>query len=126
MSKCSFGQRKIEYLGHIVSEKGVEMDGRKIQAIRQWPSPKNVTQLKGFLGLSGYYRRFIKGYANIADPLTRLLAKDAFKWDDQAQSAFERLKDVLTEAPILTLQDFSKSFILETDAFGVGIGAVLS
>lgn len=126
LSKCSFGQKKIDYLGHVVSSNGVEMDPVKIQVVREWPPPTTVSQLKGFLGLSGYYRHFVKGYAAIASPLTDLLAKDAFTWHDQAQLAFDTLKFALTAAPVLALPNFNLPFILETDASGTGIGAILS
>ena len=125
-SKCSFGQSQIEYLSHTVSGRGVEMDATKVQAIQQWPPPSNLKQLRGFLGLSGYYRRFIRNYALIASPLTALLKKDNFLWGDQATRAFTTLKAAITSAPVLQLPDFSKPFILETDASGEGIGAVLS
>lgn len=77
-SKCSFGQQKIDYLGHVVSAGGVEMDPSKVQTVTDWPTPMSVSQLRGFLGLSGYYRKFVRGYASVASPLTDLLAKDAF------------------------------------------------
>ncbi|XP_028776266.1 uncharacterized protein LOC114733022 [Neltuma alba] len=126
MCKCAFGRRRIEYLGHVISERGVEMDESKVKAIQDWPQPTNATQLKGFLGLSGYYRRFIKKYAQIASPLTKLLGKDAFDWTNEAQCAFETLKEAIIQAPVLILPDFTKPFILETDASGIGLGAVLS
>ncbi|XP_028753579.1 uncharacterized protein LOC114713158 [Neltuma alba] len=126
MTKCVFGQCRIDYLGHVISKKGVEMDESKITAIKQWPVPQNVTQLKGFLGLSGYYRRFIQGYAQIAGPLTKLLTKDGFRWNDEAHLAFETLKEAIVHDPVLTLPDFSKPFVLEIDASRVGIGAMLS
>ena len=126
LSKCSFGQHQVEYLGHTVSGKGIAMENSKIQAILAWPAPTNVRQLKGFLGLSGYYRRFIKGYAALAGPLTELLKKDKFHWQEETSRAFAKLKEALTQAPVLALPNFSLPFELETDASEVGIGAVLS
>ncbi|MCH80874.1 Ty3/gypsy retrotransposon protein, partial [Trifolium medium] len=125
LSKCSFGVLEIEYLGHMVTGHGVSMDKDKVQAVINWPTPKNVNQLRGFLGLTGYYRRFIKSYAKIASPLTDLLKKAAYEWNDQAELAFQQLKTAITSAPVLALPNFHKPFILETDASGVGIGAVL-
>jgi hypothetical protein len=126
LSKCSFGMTKVDYLGHTVTGDGVTMDKLKVQAVIDWPIPKNLKQLRGFLGLTGYYRRFIKSYATIAAPLTDLLKKDSFQWSDVAAEAFHHLKHAITSAPVLVLPDFSKPFILETDASGIGIGAVLS
>lgn len=126
LSKCAFGQSKVDYLGHVISVQGVEVDPDKVQVVRDWPTPTSVTHLKAFLGLSGYYRRFIRSYAQIASPLTDLLKRDSFVWSDRAQAAFDQLKRVLTEALVLTLPDFSQSFTLETDASGSGVGAVLS
>jgi hypothetical protein len=125
LSKCSFGVSEIEYLGHVVSGQGVSMDREKIQAVLDWPPPKNIKQLRGFLGLTGYYRRFIQSYAKLASPLTDLLKKEAYVWSVQAETAFHQLKSAITSAPVLALPDFAKPFILETDASGVGIGAVL-
>ncbi|GAU49705.1 hypothetical protein TSUD_182030 [Trifolium subterraneum] len=125
-SKCVFAQRQIEYLGHIVSTKGVEPIQAKVQAIQQWLVPRSVKALRGFLGLTGFYRRFIQGYATIATPLTQLLKKDQFGWNQEAQLAFETLKMAITQAPILVLPNFSLPFTVETDASGVGMGAVLS
>lgn len=125
LSKCSFGDTEVDYLGHKVSGLGVSMENTKVQTVLDWPTPNNVKQLRGFLGLTGYYRRFIKSYANIAGPLTDLLQKDSFLWNNEAEAAFVKLKKAMTEAPVLSLPDFSQPFILETDASGIGVGAVL-
>ncbi|GAU23864.1 hypothetical protein TSUD_369720 [Trifolium subterraneum] len=126
LSKCSFGQREVDYLGHIVSYSGVLMDAGKIKDVLEWPIPKNIKQVRGFLGLTGYYRRFIKAYAQIVGPLTDLLKKDAFVWNNEAETSFNKLKHAITSAPVLRLPDFSKPFTLETDASGTGVGAVLT
>ncbi|GKA13867.1 ty3-gypsy retrotransposon protein [Tanacetum coccineum] len=125
LSKCAFGQERTEYLGHVVTGAG-EMDPAKVIAVANWPIPTSVSQLRAFLGLTGYYRRFIKQYASIANLLTTLIQKNNFKWSHEAQSAFETLKQALQTSPVLVLPDFSKLFIVETDAIGHGIGAIIS
>jgi hypothetical protein len=124
-SKCTLAQPSISYLGHIVSSIGVGPDPEKIKAMVEWPAPKNLKQLRGFLGLTGFYRKFVSQYARIAAPLTNLLKRDAFAWSQDAQSAFEALKHAMTQAPVLALPNFDADFIIVTDASGTGMGAVL-
>lgn len=123
--KCLFGKDTIEYLGHLVTKRGVMADPAKVEAMVSWPIPINLKQLRGFLGLTGYYRRFIKQYATIAAPLTDLLRKDAFKWSSIAEAAFESLKKAMTSTPVLRLLNFSLPFVVESDASNIGVGAVL-
>lgn len=125
LSKCSFAEKDIEYLWHSISSKGVSTEQSKILAVKQWPVPKNVKELRGFLGLTEYYKKFIKHYGLISRHLTDLLKKGVpFVWTSQAQAAFNQLKHALIHAPVLDIPDFSKQFILETDASDVGFGAV--
>ncbi|GJY57505.1 retrotransposon-related protein [Tanacetum coccineum] len=114
-SKCVFGTSKVEYLGHVISENGVATGPAKILAMREWPNSTTLKQLRGFIGLIGYYRRFIKDYATIAQPLTALLKNNAFQWSTQATMAFEALKDAMTKALVLKLPNFEVPFVVETD-----------
>jgi hypothetical protein len=113
------------YLGHIIGEKGVQVHQEKITAIREWPTPKTLTELRGFLGLCTYYRKFVKGFSQLCSPLTDLTKKGSFKWNDEAQVTMEKMKEVMSTYPVLALLDFSIPFTLECDASGEGIGAVL-
>lgn len=125
-SKCSFAQQHLDYLGHVIGIHGVSTDPEKVMAVQHWPIPKNLKQLRGFLGLAGYYRKFIKGYGILTKPLTELLKKDVkYKWEQQEQTAFDAVKMALTQSLALALPDFSKQFVVETDASDKGIGTVL-
>jgi hypothetical protein len=112
-------------LGHIISDRGLHVHQENIKAISDWPTPKNLMELRGFFGLCSYYRQFIRGFSRLGAPLTDLTKKGAFQWTEGAQQTFEKMKEVMGTFPILALLDFSQSFVLECDALGVGIGAVL-
>lgn len=124
-SKCVFAQSQLNYLGHIISAQGVAPDPDKIAAMLAWPVPTSPTALCGFLGLTGFYRKFIQGYALVASPLSNLLRKDQFQWSPATNSAFQLLKSSMTKAHILTTSDFSIPFTIETDASASAIGVVL-
>ena len=101
MSKCSFAQPQIDYLGHIISAHGVVTNPSKTQAMLAWPLPTTITELRGFLGLTVYYRRFVQNYGIIAKPLTQRLRKKQFIWSTEATQAFQALKHVMTQTPVL-------------------------
>jgi hypothetical protein len=124
-SKCFFGVKEVEYLGHIVSHEGVKVDPNKIKAMMDWSIPKTLKNLRGFLGLTGYYRKFVRNYGRITTPLTTLTKKDAFSWTPEETQYFEQLKEVMCKAHVLTTPDFTKTFIVECDASRNGIGVVL-
>ncbi|KAK6171893.1 hypothetical protein SNE40_018316 [Patella caerulea] len=126
-SKCNLFRDEVKYLGHIVSSNGIATDPTKIECVRGCRTPVNVTEVRSFLGLCSYYRRFIKHFSDIAKPLNKLTEKgQKFNWTDECESSFQTLKLRLTESPVLAYPDPTKSFILDTDASGYGIGAVVS
>jgi len=125
-SKCAFEQQELEYLRHIITNHDIKVDDSKIAAMVAWSRPTNISKLHGFLGLTGYYRKFVQNYSNIAQPLTNLLKKNQFGWHDAAEAAFLALKQAMITIPILVMPNFNEAFTIETDASGDGIGAVLT
>jgi hypothetical protein len=123
--KRSLGSLEVEYLGHIISKDGVQVDPNKIGSMQDCPCTKTLKRLCGFLGLTGYYRKFVWNYGKIATPLTSLLKKNAFTSTSVADHAFQALKYVVYSTSVLALPDFTKSFLLECDASGKGIGVIL-
>jgi hypothetical protein len=125
-SKCAFWLREVSFLGHVISAEGIAIDPSKVQEVLEWKSPKSVTQIRGFLGLAGYYHRFIPNFSKIAKPMTQLLEKEVkFKWSPQCEEAFLTVKKLLTTAPVLAQPDIEKPFDVYCDASGTGIGGVL-
>jgi len=106
----------LEYLGHIVTSHGDKVDQGKIQTMLNWPRPTNISELRGFLGLTGYYRKFVRDYNILNRPLTNLLKKGQFRWSEEAESAFQALKQAMTSTPTLIMPNFNESFVIESDA----------
>lgn len=126
-AKCFLFHRQVAYLGHIVSEHGVATDPSKVKKIQMWPAPTSIQEVRCFIGLASYYRRFVKDFASIAEPLHNLTKKNAhFQWHAEHQAAFDELKCCLTTAPVLGYPLDRGEMILDTDASDKGIGAVLS
>jgi hypothetical protein len=124
-SKCDFGMIELLYLGHIISAQGVQVNQEKIRANLDWPTPRSLIELRSFFGLCSYYKRFFRGVSQLGAPLTDFTKKGAFQWREESQWTFEKMKEVMSTCPILSLLDFSQSFILECDALGMGIGTML-
>src|SRR5438105_4821528 len=126
LSKCQFWLKEVSFLGHVLSSRGVAVDPSKVQEVLDWKSPTSVMEIRSFLGLAGYYRRFIQDFSKITKPMTKLLQKEAkFIWTSDYEAAFQQLKTLLTTAPVLTQPDITKSFDVYCDASGTGLGCVL-
>lgn len=125
--KCTFLKSSTTYIGHIISREGVMLDPGKVETVENFPIPKTSKDMKSFLGLCGYYRRFIKDFAKIAKPLNRLLKEvSEFIWTNEQETAFQQIKRCLISEPVLQYPDFTKEFTLVTDASQEALGAVLS
>ncbi|GKE16472.1 putative reverse transcriptase domain-containing protein, partial [Tanacetum coccineum] len=125
-SKCEFWIPKVQFLGHVIDSQGIHVDPAKIESIKYWASPKTATEIRQFLGLAGYYRRFIEGFSKIAKPMTKLTQKKVkFDWSDKAETAFQLIKQKLCSAPILALPEGSEDFIAYCDASIKGLDAML-
>ena len=124
--KCDLWMTDVKFLGHLISQDGITVDPAKIDSIIQWERPKNVTEVRTFLGLAGYYHRFVENFSRIAMPLTKLTKKEVkFVWDDSCEEAFRELKQRLNIAPILTVPNSDEPYVVFTDASGTGLGGVL-
>ena len=126
LSKCEFWLNEVYFLEHIVSKEGIRVDLKKIEVVVEWKPPRNVTEVRSFLGLAGYYRRFVKGFSMIAAPMTSLLQKNVkFECDEECQRSFDKMKAFLTEASVLTQPTCGKEYVIFSDASLNGLGCVL-
>jgi hypothetical protein len=126
LDKCNFCTNHVSFLGYVVTAQHVEVDHTKIDSIQRWPTPTTIAQIRSFLGLARFYRRFVQNFSTNAAPLIDLAKKGTpFTWGPSQEEAFVILKDKLTNAPLLQLPDFNKMFELECDASGIGLGGVL-
>jgi hypothetical protein len=126
LSKCEFWMKQVAFLGHVISKGGISVDPRKVQDVLSWNAPMSVGNIRSFLGLAGYYRRFIEGFSKISKSMTELLKKDKkFEWTFACEASFQELKKRLTTAPILVMPDMEKPFSIYCDASGRGLGCVL-
>jgi hypothetical protein len=125
-SKCEFWLKKVFFLGHVITNGGIAVDPGKVKDVLKWEPPTTVSEIRSFLGLAGYYRRFIEGFSKIVKPLTSLLEKDKkFVWSEACQDSFDELSKRLTTAPVLVMPDICKSFDIYRDASKQGLGCVL-
>lgn len=125
LSKCEFWLDQVIFLGHVVTKEGIAVDPEKIKAVKEWPAPTNVGEVRSFLGLAGYYRRFVENFSRIALPMTNLIKKNTrFQWTEKREKAFQELKERLTSAPILALPSGTEGFEVYSDASQEGLGCV--
>ncbi|XP_062118053.1 uncharacterized mitochondrial protein AtMg00860-like [Humulus lupulus] len=123
---CNFWMTEVKFLGHVISQEGITMDPAKIVSILQWERPKDVAEVRSFLGLVSYYCRFVENFSQISMPLTKLTRKDLkFVWDDNCKEAFRELKQRLTTVPVLTVPNSEEPYVVFTDVSGTGLGGVL-
>ena len=127
LSKCEFFKNHIQYLGHVISKDGISVDPNKIKAIINWPIPKDVPEVRSFMGITGYYQKFIEGFSKIANPITSLQKKGRkFVWDTKCEESFNKLKELLTTALVLRIKDPHRDFVVCTNACNEGLGGVLT
>ena len=125
-SKCEFWLKEVRFLGHVISGEGIAVDPTKVQSVMEWLAPTSVGEIRSFLGLAGYYQRFIENFSKIAKPMTKLLKKDTmFKWKEECEASFQELKRCLVTAPVLILPDIRKEFQVYCNASRLGLGSVL-
>ncbi|KAG5235399.1 Retrotransposon protein, Ty3-gypsy sub-class [Salix suchowensis] len=126
LDKCEFWLKEVVFLGHMISAEGIFVDPRKVEAVLKWERPTNMTEIQSFLGLAGYYRRFIEGFSTITSPLRRLTRKEVkFVWSEECEGSFQELKKRLTFAPVLALPLGTEGFVVYSDASKRGLGCVL-
>jgi hypothetical protein len=126
LSKCEFWWKEVSFLGHIISEGGLYVDPSKVKDVLSWNTPQNISHIRSFLGLAGYYIRFIEGFSKISKPMIELLVKDkTFEWTPRREASFQELKKRLTTTPVLTMPDMERLFSIYCDASGQGLGCVL-
>jgi hypothetical protein len=126
LNKCEFWLKEVSFLGHIISEEGISIDPSNVKDVLSWKTPQNVSDIRSFLGLAGYYRRFIEGFSKVSKSMTELLVKGkTFEWTSRREAGVQELKIRLTTALVLTMHDVEKSFSIYCDASGQGLGCVL-
>jgi hypothetical protein len=126
LSKCEFWLKQVAFLGHVISKGEISVDPSKVQDMLSWKAPTSVSDIRSFLGLAGYYQRFIEGFSKISKPMTELLEKDKqFEWTPACEASFQELKNRLTTAPVLVMPNMEKPFSIYCDASGQGLGCVL-